>query len=135
MLCTVFVGTVSFATPVIQSEMQERRYYSNRKAIKQTPRYFLKRRGESGILLKMKKATKKFLTASEYFEKRFGGKVYKLALSSSDTCPNRDGRVGVGGCTFCAEGSGGFAERGESATEMIERAKVRVSAKIKKGDN
>ena len=81
----------------------------------------------------MKKATKKFLTASEYFEKRFGGKVYKLALSSSDTCPNRDGRVGVGGCTFCAEGSGGFAERGESATEMIERAKVRVSAKIKKG--
>lgn len=36
--------------------------------------------------------------------------MYKLALSAAATCPNRDGTVGTGGCTFCsAGGSGDFA--------------------------
>ena len=75
---------------------------------------------------------KNHLTASEYFERRFGGKVYKLALSCSSTCPNRDGRVGTRGCLFCSEGgSGEFAESEGSVDEMIERAKLRVASKIK----
>ena len=32
---------------------------------------------------------------------RLGGRVQKLAVDARMTCPNRDGRVGVGGCTFC----------------------------------
>lgn len=43
-------------------------------------------------------------------KKRFGEKVYRLALNGGMTCPNRDGTVGYGGCIFCsAGGSGEFA--------------------------
>lgn len=42
--------------------------------------------------------------------RRFGEKVYKLSLNGGMTCPNRDGKVGTGGCIFCsAGGSGDFA--------------------------
>lgn len=62
---------------------------------------------------------------------QFGGKAYKLALSSGCTCPNRDGRCGVGGCTFCGEGGAGeFAASGLlSVEQQLEQAKARVFAK------
>lgn len=47
------------------------------------------------------------LTANVYCRRLFGGKVYKLALSASTSCPNRDGTVGVGGCAFCSTGGSG----------------------------
>ena len=51
-----------------------------------------------------------YLTANVYCRRTFGKKVYKLALSASTNCPNRDGTVGVGGCVFCSTGgSGDFA--------------------------
>ena len=46
---------------------------------------------------------KVYNTYSEYLVKRFGEKVYKLPISLPLTCPNRDGCVGTGGCTFCGE--------------------------------
>ncbi|EGP9815475.1 TIGR01212 family radical SAM protein, partial [Listeria monocytogenes] len=40
----------------------------------------------------------------------FGQKTYKVALDGGFDCPNRDGTVAHGGCTFCsAAGSGDFA--------------------------
>lgn len=67
---------------------------------------------------------------NEYFRRRFGCKVYKLALDGGFTCPNRDGTLGEGGCRFCLEGSGAFAEKAASCLEeQIERAKARVRAK------
>ena len=36
---------------------------------------------------------------------RFGGKLYKIALDGGFTCPNRDGTLGVRGCSFCLAGS------------------------------
>lgn len=30
-----------------------------------------------------------------------GARVHKIAIDAGFTCPNRDGRVGRGGCTFC----------------------------------
>lgn len=52
---------------------------------------------------------------------QFGEKVYKLALNGGMSCPNRDGKVGRGGCIFCSEGgSGDFAADGHlSVTEQI----------------
>ena len=52
---------------------------------------------------------------------QFGEKVYKLALNGGMSCPNRDGRVGRGGCIFCSEGgSGDFAaDRQLSVTDQI----------------
>ncbi len=69
---------------------------------------------------------------SNYLTRRFGGKVYKLALDGGMTCPNRDGKVGFGGCVFCSEGgSGDFAEPYDGdVCGMIERAKARVRSKF-----
>lgn len=52
---------------------------------------------------------------------QFGEKVYKLALNGGMSCPNRDGKVGRGGCIFCSEGgSGDFAADGHlSVKEQI----------------
>ena len=69
-------------------------------------------------------------TINDYVKREFGEKLYKLAISGDFTCPNRDGKCGVGGCIFCSEdGSGDFAERGMSVTEQIEKAKERVVRK------
>jgi len=41
------------------------------------------------------------LTLGQDLLGRFGERVHKLALDTGFTCPNRDGSVGRGGCTFC----------------------------------
>ncbi len=70
---------------------------------------------------------------SDYYQEKFGCKVYKLALDGGFTCPNRDGTVGTGGCIFCT-GSGEFAEGGpEPIAIQLQRAKARVQAKNKSG--
>lgn len=33
--------------------------------------------------------------------KRYGERVHKIAIDAGFTCPNRDGSIGIGGCTFC----------------------------------
>lgn len=46
------------------------------------------------------------------------------------TCPNRDGTAGSGGCIFCLNGSGAFAERKCSSIDaQMELAKSRVASK------
>lgn len=77
----------------------------------------------------------RYTSLNDYLKERFGEKVYKLALSGGMTCPNRDGKIDTRGCIFCsAGGSGDFAEScALSVTEQIERAKLRVSRKIKTG--
>ena len=53
---------------------------------------------------------RRFFSLNEYCKQTFGNKVYRLSLNGGMTCPNRDGNLGVGGCTFCSEGgSGDFA--------------------------
>ncbi len=74
-----------------------------------------------------------YTSLNDYLKKEYGTKVYKLALSAVNTCPNRDGMVGDKGCIFCdAVGSGSFAEpMCDSVTEQIERAKLRIKNKTK----
>ena len=45
--------------------------------------------------------TKPYYPFSEYLKGRFGCKVYKVTIDAGSTCPNRDGKVGVGGCSYC----------------------------------
>ena len=54
-------------------------------------------------------------------KRQFGCKVYRLALDGGCSCPNRDGKIGYGGCIFCsAGGSGDFAaDRRLSVTQQI----------------
>jgi radical SAM protein (TIGR01212 family) len=44
---------------------------------------------------------RRFNSYTEYFKKRFGGRVQKLSIDAGFTCPNRDGTKGHGGCSFC----------------------------------
>lgn len=72
---------------------------------------------------------------NEHCREKFGCKVYKLSLDGGFTCPNRDGKLGYGGCIFCsAAGGGDFAESCRSSISgQLERAKERVAAKNKGG--
>lgn len=36
-----------------------------------------------------------------YFKRKYGERLQKIVLDSGFTCPNRDGKVGRGGCTYC----------------------------------
>ena len=36
-----------------------------------------------------------------FLKKHFPFKVQKISINAGFTCPNRDGRIGVGGCTYC----------------------------------
>jgi radical SAM protein (TIGR01212 family) len=40
-------------------------------------------------------------TIGRHLRARFGERVHKLPLHANFTCPNRDGTLGRGGCTFC----------------------------------
>ncbi len=76
----------------------------------------------------------KYLSLSEHLKNVFGTKVYKLALQSGCSCPNRDGRIGTGGCTFCSEGgSGEFAAPLLPLDKQIELAKEKVNRKFPSG--
>jgi len=44
---------------------------------------------------------RRFNTFSAYCMAVFGSRLQKLSINAGFTCPNRDGRVGRGGCTFC----------------------------------
>jgi len=74
---------------------------------------------------------KRFLSTSGYLKSVFGQKIYKLSLSAANTCPNRDGTVGTGGCIFCSMGgSGDFATPyNMPINEQIENAKARLGDK------
>ena len=73
----------------------------------------------------------RYRSLSDAMKERFGTKVYRLALTTGATCPNRDGTLGYGGCIFCSEGgSGEFAAPLLQVKEQIRQAKKRVSAKF-----
>ncbi len=49
---------------------------------------------------------KEVLTIGRYFRKKFGETIYKVPISISGfTCPNIDGTVAKGGCSFCENDS------------------------------
>lgn len=44
---------------------------------------------------------KLFNDYNSYLRKRYGCKVYRIGLDAGFSCPNRDGRIGTGGCVYC----------------------------------
>lgn len=61
----------------------------------------------------------------------YGEKLYKVTLDGGFSCPNRDGKVGTGGCIFCsAQGSGDFAgNRTLSIREQLANGKAELQKK------
>jgi len=45
--------------------------------------------------------TRRFNAYPQYFKKTFGERVQKVSIDAGFDCPNRDGTVAFGGCTFC----------------------------------
>ena len=66
---------------------------------------------------------------NSYLRGRFGERVQKISLDAGLTCPNRDGRVGTGGCLYCnARGSGtGAWTRGQSLAAQLAEGMARLS--------
>ncbi len=44
---------------------------------------------------------RRFNSYGSYFKRLFGGRIQKLAINAGFSCPNRDGSLATGGCTFC----------------------------------
>ncbi len=44
---------------------------------------------------------RRFNSYTEFFRKEFGNRVQKVSIDAGFTCPNRDGTLGTGGCTYC----------------------------------
>ena len=44
---------------------------------------------------------RRFNAYSQYLKNRFGTRIQKLSLHAGFTCPNRDGSIGYGGCSYC----------------------------------
>jgi radical SAM protein (TIGR01212 family) len=44
---------------------------------------------------------RRFNSYAEYIKRKFGVRVQKLTIDAGFTCPNRDGSIGIGGCTYC----------------------------------
>ncbi len=68
---------------------------------------------------------------SNFLKEKYGEKVYKLPVNIPCTCPNRDGTIGYGGCTFCAEVGTGF-ERLDNSMSVKEQIKSNMDYISKK---
>lgn len=50
---------------------------------------------------------KRYYSLNQAYRETFGGKIFKVPVDAGFDCPNRDGTVAKGGCTFCSvSGSG-----------------------------
>ncbi|MBO6117281.1 MAG: TIGR01212 family radical SAM protein [Bacteroidales bacterium] len=63
-----------------------------------------------------------FNAYSNYMQKRFGQRIQKLSIDGGFTCPNRDGTLSLGGCTFCSNDAfnPSYCRRFESISIQIE---------------
>lgn len=70
---------------------------------------------------------------SDYLKQTYGEKVYKLPISIPDTCPNRDGTLGVKGCVFCGSIGAGYENLPASVTiaQQIEQNMAHIRPKYK----
>ena len=63
-------------------------------------------------------------TIGQDLQRRYGERVHKLTLHGGFSCPNRDGTIGRGGCTFCNVAS--FADEETQTKSILEQLKDRA---------
>ncbi len=66
---------------------------------------------------------RRYNSYADWFTGLFGGRVQKLSVNAGFTCPNRDGTLGYGGCTYCNNEAfiPGYCTPDKSVTEQIEQ--------------
>jgi radical SAM protein (TIGR01212 family) len=69
---------------------------------------------------------KRYYDLKSYWRNRFGCRVHKLPVDAGFTCPNRDGRVAVGGCIYCDGRGSALRQAGPlpSVGEQLRRGKA-----------
>lgn len=74
---------------------------------------------------------KRYQSFNTYLQNRFQSKVFKISLNAGFTCPNIDGTVATGGCTFCSYlGSGDFAgNKYDPLPVQFEKVKTKMEEK------
>ncbi len=77
---------------------------------------------------------KRYHTWNYYLRNTFGEKIFKVSINAGFTCPNIDGKVAYGGCTYCSkEGSGDFA--GNPKDDLIKQFNEIKEMMLKKWPN
>ena len=62
----------------------------------------------------------RFKHLNKYLKEKFGERTLKICIDGNFTCPNRDGKVGTGGCIFCSEkGSGDHIKSYSNISEQV----------------
>ena len=62
------------------------------------------------FMFKYSDSNKRYYTLDYFYKHKFNSKVFKVSLNAGFTCPNKDGKVGIGGCIYCSRtGSGEYA--------------------------
>ncbi len=70
-------------------------------------------------------SNKRYHTLDYFYKHKFNSKVFKVSLNAGFICPNKDGKVGFGGCIYCSKlGSGDYAgKKEESLTKQFNSIK------------
>ena len=65
---------------------------------------------------------KRYNTFAGYYKRIYGERLQKLVIDAGFTCPNRDGKVGRGGCSFCDNAAfhPGYSVSGKSIADQID---------------
>jgi len=72
-----------------------------------------------------------YIEFGPWIRKQVGTKVQKISINAGFTCPNRDGRVGIGGCTYCNNQSFNpdYCRTEKSVAQQLEEGKDFFSRK------
>ena len=69
-------------------------------------------------MFKYSNTNKRYYTLDYFYKTKFNSKVFKVSLNAGFTCPNKDGKVGFGGCIYCSKsGSGEYA--GDKEKDLV----------------
>lgn len=79
---------------------------------------------------------RRYNSFSGWCKKRFGQRIQKVSINAGFSCPNRDGKISTGGCTFCNNEAfnpvSSYSEKGESVTSQINKGLLFLKERYKR---
>ncbi len=80
---------------------------------------------------------RRYNSYTDWFTAHFGMRVQKVSINAGFTCPNRDGTLGYGGCTYCNNEAfiPAYCTPDSSVTEQIDRGIAFHRKRYRRADN
>jgi len=77
--------------------------------------------------------TRRFNAFSNYTKQKYGERMQKVSLDAGFTCPNRDGSIAFGGCTYCNNDSfnPSYCKTTSSITQQIDEGIIFLQKRYK----